>query len=324
MAKPPCIEDFTRKLALVLDRLSWSRGQLALKAGVDKSVALRWASGAVMPGEASLVALTAAIRAQVPEFGRADWMLPTPRFAARLDPAGETPPGSEAAALFPRAAAATALHINDFGARYGGLWLLLHASVQATERLGVVGYLAEVTTRRGMLWMEAEGSVLGTWQAGGPIFPQHRLLYVALEEGVQGDSFAFCVLWGVGAGKAMVLDGVASSAASSLRGPAVSTRMIALRLDDGIDPPWREEVARRLARLNASGLARHLPPVITSRLQQSAPLGPRPMVMAVDACTSLACDQAEIAQGIAPEGAAAIAAARHVLGVPSAVAVAAA
>lgn len=316
MAKPPCIEDFTRKLALVLDRLSWSRGQLALKAGVDKSVALRWASGAVMPGEASLVALTASIREQVPDFSRADWMLPIPRFAARLDPGGKTPPGREAAALFPSAFAATSRHIGDFATRYGGLWLLLHASVHATERLGVVGYLAEVTTRQGMLWMEAEGGVLGTWQAGGPVFPQHRLLYVALEEGVGGDSLAFCVLWGVGAGKAMVLDGIASSAGSSLRGPAVATRMIALRLDDGIDPPWREEATRRLARLNAEGFARHLPPVITGRLQQSAPLGPRPMVMAVDARDSLACDDAEIAQGLAPGAAAAIAAARHVLGVP--------
>src|SRR5215831_20362983 len=55
MTRPPEIEQFADKLRLTLDRLSLSRVQLAQSAGVDKSVAARWASGRVHPGEQSIV-----------------------------------------------------------------------------------------------------------------------------------------------------------------------------------------------------------------------------------------------------------------------------
>jgi len=45
MPRSPAIEQFTDKLRLTLDRLGWSRVQLAQSAGVDKSVAARWTSG---------------------------------------------------------------------------------------------------------------------------------------------------------------------------------------------------------------------------------------------------------------------------------------
>jgi hypothetical protein len=312
-ARPPAVPGFATRLAILLDRLSWSRGDLARRAGVDKSVALRWASGAVVPGEASLVALTAAVREVVPGFARADWHLPEAAFAARLAPPVEPapPPPRDA---FPLLRAALCDQPEATLRRYTGTWLLLHASVQNRDRLAIVGYLAQVAPRDGALRMQAEGSVQGTWRAEGPLVPMHRLLYLALEELGQGDSMAFGVLWGAASGRAMVMDGIASSAASSLRGPAVATRMMALRLDDDPAPAWREDALRRLARLNVTGLEKQLPAPLAARFTTSAPLGPRPMVMAVPADSALACDDAEIAAGLAPEGAAAIAAARGLLG----------
>lgn len=304
-ARPPVVTDFAAKLGRLLDALNWSRAELARRAGVDKSVALRWAAGSVVPGESSLVALTTAIREVLPGFARADWRLPEAEFAARLRP---PPPATATPAFpFPRAAGADAAS----AARYGGTWLLLHASVQSRDRLAVVGHLASVAPRDGIAWMRASGSVQGTRRAEGPICPMHRLLHVVLEEA--GESMAFCVLWGSIAGKAMVLDGIASSAASSRRGPAVATRMIGLRLGDDPDPHWFGAALLRLARLNAQDLAARLPPGLAARFVQSAPLGKRPMVMAVPAEATLACDAEEIAAGLAPDGAVAIAAARRLL-----------
>lgn len=316
MARTADIPDFADKLSLVLDRLNWSRSQLAQRVGVDKSVAQRWASGQTVPGGSSLVALTAAIQAAVPEFTRADWRLPRDRFAARLgvaDRAAARAP-SPASPLFPRAMAMAAETLDSAAERYAGFWLLMHASVQSPETPGVVGYLAAIGTRDGLLWMEVEGSVQGTWRASGPVFAMHRLLYMVLEDRVQGDSMAFCVLTGVNAGRAMVLDGIASSAASSLRGPAAATRMIGFRLDDAPDPPWRPDAMRRLVRLNADGLVARLPETLARRFRVEPAPGPRSAVLSVTADGSLACDAEEIADGLVPETAAALAGVRALFG----------
>ncbi len=312
MARAPEIADFAAKLGLLLDRLNWSRAQLAQRAGVDKSVAQRWVGGQVQPGQASLVALTAAIGASLPDFTRPDWRLPLEAFATRFAPQ-RAASAEPAAALFPRVAGAAAPAPNA-ASRYGGFWLVLHASVQTPEQPRIVGYLAGIAPRGGTLWMEVEGSVQGTWRGAGPCFALHRLLYLTLEEAGQGDSMAFAVLTGVLQGRAMVLDGVGSSAASSLRGPAVATRMVALRLDDDPAPPWREEALRQLVRHNAKGLGPLLPASVAARFVHGPFPAPRAMVMAVSAESSLACDAEEIAQGLAPDGAAALAAGRAICG----------
>jgi transcriptional regulator with XRE-family HTH domain len=316
MARSPDISDFATKLGLVLDRLNWSRAQLAQKVGVDKSVAQRWAGGQMVPGGTSLVALTAAIQAALPDFTRADWRLPTARFAARLGVTEPAPPATPeaVAALFPHATALAEATLDSAVERYAGFWLLLHASVQVPEKPGVVGYLASIAPQGRMLWTEVEGSLQGTWRAAGPVFALHKLVYLALEDRVQGDSLAFCVLTGVNWGRAMVLDGIASSAASSLRGPVAATRMIGIRLDDHPAPSWRAEALRRLVRLNAEGLAARLPESLVARFRLQPFDGPRAMVVAVSAEASLACDADEICQGLAPDGAAAVAAVRALFG----------
>lgn len=316
MARSPDIADFSAKLGLVLDRLNWSRAQLAQKVGVDKSVAQRWAGGQMVPGGASLVALTAAIQSSLPDFTRADWRLPTDRFAARLGVTEPAPPAAPeaVAALFPHATALSDATLDSAVERYAGLWLLMHASVQASEAPGVVGYIASIAPAGQTLWTEVQGSLQGTWRAAGPVFALHKLVYLALEDRVQGDSLAFCVLTGVNWGKAMVLDGIASSAASSLRGPVAATRMIGVRLDDDPAPPWHGDALRRLVRLNSAGLAARLPEALAARFRMPAATGPRSMVLTVTAETSLACDAAEICEGMAPEGAAAVAAVRAIFG----------
>jgi transcriptional regulator with XRE-family HTH domain len=308
--------DFASKLVILLDRLNWSRAQLARKAGVDKSVAQRWAAGKVVPGETNLGALTAAIQAELPGFTRAHWRMAPDELAVQigLAPPPEEGPASPAAALFPRIGAATPEALHEAAARYGGTWLLLHASVQTREVAAVVGYIAEITPRAGMLWMAAAGSVGGTWRAEGPLFCRHRHLYLALEDVVQGDSMAFGVLDGVTQGRAMVLDGIGSSCASSLRGPVAATRLIALRLDHGGRAPAREEVLRRLARLNGEGLAERLPEALTACFRHAeAPPSPT-QVLLVPAERSLACSDADIADGLAPVAAAVLSTIYEVLG----------
>lgn len=316
MARSPDIPDFAAKLSLVLDRLNWSRAQLAQRVGVDKSVAQRWAGGQMVPGGTSLVALTAAIQSALPEFTRADWRLPTDRFAAHLGVANPAPAATPeaVAALFPHATALSENVLESAVERYAGLWLLMHASVQAPEKPGVVGYLASVAPAGRTLWTEVQGSLHGTWRAAGPVFALHKLVYLALEDRVQGDSLAFCVLTGVNWGKAMILDGVASSAASSLRGPVAATRMVGIRLDDAPAPPWQGDALRRLVRLNAEGLAARLPEALAARFRLPGFDGERSMVLTVGAGDSLACDAQEICQGLAPEGAAAVAAVRALFG----------
>lgn len=309
MARASNIPDFGAKLTILLERLNWSRGQLAQRAGVDKSVAQRWVGGQVQPGEANLVALTEAVRDNLPEFGRPDWRLPLDRFADRFGPSQSNP----MAALFARTASAV-VPIADATARYGGFWLMLHTSVQAADHLRIVGYLASIAPRGGMLWMEVEGSVNGTWRAAGPLLPIHRLVYLILEDGAQGDSFAFGVLHGVAGGRAMVLDGIGTSAASSLRGPPSATRLVAFRLDDQPDPPWRGQALRHLVRQNAGSLAKLLPEALVARFGLPPSMAPSVARLLVTPESSLSCDAEDLAGGLALDAAEALRAARALCG----------
>lgn len=304
------IPDFADKIGILLERLNWSRSGLAQRVGVDKSVSQRWVSGKIQPGAASLVALTTAIAEVLPGFTRADWRLPLPVFATRYARGMEAP----APALLPRLAGAGA----DGAARYGGLWLLVHASVQTPEQPGIVGYLASIAPRDGVLWLAAQGGLHGTWRADGPLIALHHLLYMILEDEVQGDSLAFGVLNGVTTGRAMVIDGIGSSSASSLRGPVAATRLIGLRLDDAPDPAWKAEALRRLAWENGRGLAQVLPASLVGQFVMGPTAQQRAMVLTVGMGSSLACDADAIARGLAPDAAAAIAAARALLAPPDA------
>jgi hypothetical protein len=127
MPRSPAIAQFTEKLSLMCDRLSLSRVQLAYAVGVDKSVAARWTSGRVRPGEQSVVRLTELVRRRIGEFSRSDWSLPLTEFAARL--------GMRPARMPLIADTARASEIDESVALYGGLWLLIHGSFTGMRRL---------------------------------------------------------------------------------------------------------------------------------------------------------------------------------------------
>lgn len=68
----PVTTPFSRKLDLVLKALSLSRGRLAAQLGVDKSLAGRWASGAVTPSAHNLENLTRLVASHRPGFSLLD------------------------------------------------------------------------------------------------------------------------------------------------------------------------------------------------------------------------------------------------------------
>lgn len=127
MPRSPAIEQFTEKLGLMCDRLSLSRVQLAHAVGVDKSVAARWASGRVRPGEQSVVRLTDLVRRQIEGFSRSDWNLPLADFTVCL--------GMRHAPTPLTAATAWVSEFDESVALYGGLWLLVHGSFTGARRL---------------------------------------------------------------------------------------------------------------------------------------------------------------------------------------------
>jgi hypothetical protein len=127
MPRSPTIEQFTEKLNLMCDRLSLSRVQLAHAVGVDKSVAARWASGRVRPGEHSIVRLTELVRHRVGDFSRSDWSLPLTEFAVCI--------GIRSARTPPMADKVWSSEFDECVALYGGLWLLIHGSFTGMRRL---------------------------------------------------------------------------------------------------------------------------------------------------------------------------------------------
>ncbi len=82
------IEDFRDKLAHVLKVAELSRTRLSKLAGVDKSVASRWASGATRPSEANLDALTRGLNATLPNLKFSDWSRPLPDFVRNVGSSG--------------------------------------------------------------------------------------------------------------------------------------------------------------------------------------------------------------------------------------------
>lgn len=116
----PVATPFSRKLDLVLKALSLSRGRLAAQLGVDKSLAGRWASGAVTPSAHNLENLTRLVASQRPGFTLLDWERDLEDLARRL---GVSVPAGGSAAARP--------------APLAGLPLpFLEAARQATEHRG--------------------------------------------------------------------------------------------------------------------------------------------------------------------------------------------
>jgi len=237
MPRPPEIEQFADKLRLTLDRLSLSRVQLAQSAGVDKSVAARWASGRVHPGEQSIVRLTELVRRQITNFSRAEWNLPLTEFAARLGlplrPIREVPTFGSLA--FDSAAEDI---LARSAQRYAGLWLLTHSSFTGLRR--IYAFLAELRPERSSLSLEIADP---SYRARGTGFVGEGKLCLLAEAITHAHWPCFFIYNGVQLWRALVLYGILLSWGRDVSRAPVAMRTIGFRL--GPFEPDSETASRR-------------------------------------------------------------------------------
>jgi hypothetical protein len=169
---------FPAHLALVMKSLAISRGQLALRLSIDKSLVSRWLSGATVPNAHNLTRLTLLIADAVPGFTMFDWDGDADALRRRLG-IGHAAPAPPAASVivpgivpdlvrplvdlpdFARLAAfAPALHETTVhGHRYCGLWQAWMPTFGLPER-----FHCEHT----VLWQE------GAWLAGFALGVSYR------------------------------------------------------------------------------------------------------------------------------------------------------
>ncbi|MGH7047934.1 MAG: hypothetical protein ACREE2_16265 [Stellaceae bacterium] len=239
MPRAPEIAHFAEKLGVMLDRLSLSRVQLAQWAGVDKSVAGRWASGRARPGEQSIVRLTEIVRREIANFSRDEWHLPVGEFAIRL---GLPPRASGTAAGFgtappddpARAVLAQAVQ------RYSGLWLLTHSSF--TGLPPIFAFFAELRAHEASLVFEMADSA-GYRAHGTGLVGEGKLCLLA-ESTSHAHWPCYFIFNGVQLWRAMVLDGLLLSWGRDISRAPVALRTIGLRL--GREEPDPDTARRRL------------------------------------------------------------------------------
>jgi len=255
MPRASGIEQLPQKLGLMLDRLSLSRVELAHAAGVDKSVAARWLSGRVRPGDHSIVRLTELVRRQIADFSRSDWNLTVADFAVRLGMSPPKQPTETDAAWLPEA--------DENVALYGGLWLLTHSSFTGMRRL--FGFLLDLRAEDGSLGFEL-GDGFGYRARGAVVVDQGKLC-------LQGHAVmhphqvwpVYLVFHGVQIYRAAVIDGLMLSWCRDIGRTPTALRTIGWRLaphlpDADAARHRFEAAATHIAAENQAGrLQNHLP-----------------------------------------------------------------
>jgi len=237
MPRSPEIEQFADKLRLTLDRLSLSRVQLAQSAGVDKSVAARWASGRVRPGEQSIVRLTELMRRHISNFSRAEWNLPLAEFASRLGlPLRPMPeiPALTSSVLDPT----TQDILARAAQRFAGLWLLTHSSFTGLRH--IYEFVAELRPERSGLSLEIADP---SYRAHGTGVVGEGKLCLLAEATTHAHWPCFFIYNGVQLWRALVLDGILLSWGRDVSRAPVAMRTIGFRL--GPLEPDPETASRR-------------------------------------------------------------------------------
>jgi transcriptional regulator with XRE-family HTH domain len=235
---------FAGRLALVMKSLAISRGQLALRLSIDKSLVSRWLSGATIPNGHNLTRLTLLIAETVPGFTMFDWDGDAEMLRQRLglDRDGTSAPAASVIAPgvvpdlarpladlpdFARLAAfGPALHETTVqGHRYCGLWQAWMPTFGHPER-----FHCEHT----VLWQEGAwlvGFALGVsyrWPLVGFIANNQLLL-------VMSDTNDFVLRQFNRANEPIIdqVDGLMLAAASLPHQAPTASRVIMARLLDG-------------------------------------------------------------------------------------------
>lgn len=268
MPRSPAIEQFSEKLILMCDRLSLSRVQLAHAVGVDKSVAARWTSGRVHPGEQSVVRLTGLVRHQVGDFSRSDWSLPLAEFAACL--------GMRPTRTRQTAETAWASEFDESVSLYGGLWLLIHGSFTGMRRL--FAFFLDLHGEDGMLSFEL-GDGFG-YHACGAVFVDDSKLCLAGQAVMHPQQVwpIYMIFNGVQIYRAVVLDGLLLSWCRDIGHTPTALRAICWRLaphaPNALAAHRRFEMAAaHIVKENQAGrMQDHLPKWLSTEIYDMPPL----------------------------------------------------
>lgn len=217
------------RIGLVLKVLNLSRGQIAVRLRVDKSLVGRWVSGQVRPSSHNLAALTALVADRLAGFNLLSWEQDEPAFAAAL---GLGVP--ELAAILPaepslpfRIVETSRREVSWEGDTYPGFYFLWRLALNNT---GLVV--------RGVIQIERRGDELrfretdGLNEHHGHMILNRGQLYAIGEAEQRQDGMFFLILNGVGVGRALMLDGILLSVCSVRTRPPSATIVVLERLDD--------------------------------------------------------------------------------------------
>lgn len=245
------------RIGIVLKLMNLSRGQLAVRLRVDKSLVGRWVSGQVRPSAHNLAALTALVAERVAGFNLLCWELDDAGFAAELGlrPTGPAEAGSADEPTLPfRIVESSRREVSWEGDAYPGFYLIWRL---ALNNSGMVV--------RGVIQIERRGDDLrfreteGINEHRGHIILNRGQLYAIGEEEQRQDGMFFLILNGVGAGRALILDGIMLTVCSIRTRPPGATIVVLERLAEASaderenDRRWHELKAEALAVQQSGG-----------------------------------------------------------------------
>jgi len=186
--------------------LSLSRGGLAAKIGVDKSVAGRWVSGKVHPSDHNLAQISRLVADHLPGFTMLDWERELTEFTNLLGVGSLTqgPRASTIWPLLPEKLAAEATHAaTERTKAYEGIWRTTRPS---SDLPGQFLHDVSIVRRDADGFLKFVSGVEGFYYEGSAIMVRQQLYYFAADDAFGAISFG--ILSGVPRQRAEVVEGV--------------------------------------------------------------------------------------------------------------------
>jgi len=275
MTRGAGVEEFAAKLRLALARANLSGVALAREAGVDKSVATRWLSGALRPTAHSLAAASAGLARHIEGFSRADWDLPLAAFADRL---GVTPPGAAA----PDIAGLLSALLRGADQRqaanaYTGLWATLYASVGGRGRL--FGHALRIEPVPGVAALRTELSNGELYHANGALIAFGPKLYKLGQERRRHDAIGLTVLNGITNGRAAILEGIAVTRDGGVEAAPTAVPVLWFRLADQVGDASFDAARHHAGAQDQEGWEAKLPAPLLARFRLPIADPPAPTIL---------------------------------------------